>query len=80
MNNLSHSIRAFNRFEFKYLLTLQQAERFKYDLKSYLVPDEHGSENGHYALTSLYYDSPDLRCYYEKEAGIKFRRKLRIRR
>lgn len=80
MNNLSHTIRKFNRFELKYLITLQQAEKFKSALGAYLVPDEHGNNNGHYALTSLYYDSPDLRCYWEKEFGVRFRRKLRIRR
>jgi SPX domain protein involved in polyphosphate accumulation len=42
--------------------------------------DEHGNGNGRYALASLYYDSPDLRCYWEKEYGIRFRRKLRLRR
>lgn len=80
MNNLSHTIRKFNRFELKYLLTLQQAEQFKSALRAYLIPDDHGNDNGRYALTSLYYDSPDLRCYWEKEYGLRFRRKLRIRR
>lgn len=80
MNSLSHTIRKFNRFELKYLITLQQAEQFKSALRAYLVPDEHGNNNGRYALTSLYYDSPDLYCYWEKEYGIRFRRKLRIRR
>jgi hypothetical protein len=80
MSNLSHCIRKFDRFELKYVLTLQQAERFKSALRAYLVPDEHGNGNGRYALASLYYDSPDLRCYWEKEDGVKFRRKLRIRR
>ncbi len=79
MNSLSHTIRSFNRFELKYLITLQQAEQFKTALRAYLVPDEHGNNNGRYALTSLYYDSPDLRCYWEKEYGLRFRRKLRIR-
>jgi hypothetical protein len=79
MNNLSHVIRRFNRFELKYLLTLQQAERFKTALQAYLVADEHGNGNGRYPLSSLYYDSPDLRCYREKVDGLKFRRKLRIR-
>ena len=79
MNNLSHVIRRFNRFELKYLLTLPQAERFKTALRAYLVPDEHGNGNGRYPLSSLYYDSPDLRCYREKVDGLKFRRKLRIR-
>lgn len=80
MNNLNHTIRKFNRFELKYLITLKQAEQFKAALRAYLVPDEHGNNNGKYGLTSLYYDSPDLRCYWEKEFGLRFRRKLRIRR
>jgi len=80
MSNISHTIRRFNRFELKYLITLREAERFKTALRAYLTDDEHGSGNGSYALTSLYYDSPDFRCYWEKVDGIKFRRKLRIRR
>lgn len=80
MNHLSHTIRTFNRFELKYLLTLPQAERFKAGLRRYLVPDEHGNNNGRYTLASLYYDSPGLRCYWEKENGVKYRRKLRLRR
>lgn len=80
MTNINHTIRKFNRFELKYLITLQQAERFKSALNAYLVPDEHGNNNGKYSLTSLYYDSPDLRCYWEKEYGLRFRRKLRIRK
>lgn len=77
---LNHTIRKFNRFELKYLITIRQAERFKKALRAYMVPDEHGRNNGRYALTSLYYDSPDLRCYWEKEYGLRFRRKLRLRR
>jgi len=80
MSNLNHTIRSFNRFELKYIVTLKQAEIFKKALRAYLLPDEHGNGNGRYTLTSLYYDSPDMRCYWEKVDGIKFRRKLRIRR
>jgi hypothetical protein len=80
MNDISSAIRKFNRFELKYLITLKQAERFKSALRAYLVPDENGHHNGRYTLSSLYYDSPDLRCYRENEQGLKFRRKLRIRR
>lgn len=78
MSNLSHTIRRFNRFELKYIITLRQAEQFKKALRAYLVPDEHGS--GSYTLDSLYYDSPDYRFFWEKMDGVKFRRKLRIRR
>jgi hypothetical protein len=79
MNHLSHVIRRFNRFELKYLLTLEEAQRFKTALRAYLVPDEHGGEDGRYMLNSLYYDSPNLRCYWEKQDGVRYRRKLRIR-
>ncbi len=80
MDDLSQSIRSFNRFELKYVIPLQHAERIKAALRAYLIPDNRGAENGRYSLASLYYDSPDLRCYWEKEYGVRFRRKLRLRR
>jgi hypothetical protein len=80
MNHLSHTIRSFNRFELKYLISLQEAERFKAGLQAYLVPDEHGGNQGRYGVSSLYYDSPRFRCYREKLDGLRVRRKLRIRR
>lgn len=79
MRPFKDTIRCFNRFELKYLLTLREAEKFKAGIRPYMVVDQHGKQNGRYALTSLYYDSPDLRCYYEKTDGLRFRRKLRIR-
>jgi SPX domain protein involved in polyphosphate accumulation len=80
MSNLSYIIRKFDRFELKYLVPLKTALDFKTALRAYLVPDNHGDARGCYYLVSLYYDSPDLRFYREKIDGIKFRRKLRIRR
>jgi hypothetical protein len=80
MVNLSQAIRKFNRFELKYLLPLRAAQEFKHSLRAYLVPDEMGDKAGSYYLSSLYYDSPDHRCYWEKIDGARFRRKLRIRR
>ena len=78
-SNLSHVIRRFNRFELKYLVPIRAAERFKEALRANLVPDDHGDSAGRYYLSSLYYDSHDHRCYWEKVDGIKLRRKLRIR-
>ena len=71
-------IRKFNRFELKYLLTLKQAEELKEHMKDYLLKDSYGSD-GSYAITSLYYDTDDYKCYWEKIEGLKFRKKLRIR-
>jgi len=79
MTNLCHTIRKFDRFELKYIVPLQAAEQFKRSLRAYLVPDDHGDSAGSYYLSSLYYDGPDLRFYWEKVDGLKRRRKLRIR-
>lgn len=79
MPDLSHTIRKFNRFELKYLVSIQAAEKFKQALGAYLVPDEHGDGAGSYRLSSLYYDGPDYRFFWEKMDGIRLRRKLRIR-
>jgi SPX domain protein involved in polyphosphate accumulation len=79
MNNLSHTIRRFNRFELKYILTIKQAAQFKEQLRAYLTQDEHSNEDGRYHICNLYYDSPDYRCYQEKMDGCKSRRKLRLR-
>ena len=72
------AIRAFNRFELKYLIGRDQIEEVRRDLSDRLVVDPH-SGNGSYGVWSLYYDTADLRFYWEKIDGIKFRRKLRIR-
>lgn len=79
MSSLSHTMRSFNRFELKYMVSLEKAERFKAAISAYLLPDDHADAHGMYFLSSLYYDSPDFRCYWEKVDGIRFRRKLRIR-
>lgn len=76
---MQEAIKKFNRFELKYLLTLEQMEALKKDLFAYVVPDAHG-DGGAYRLSSLYYDTQDYRYYWEKIEGLKFRRKLRIRR
>jgi len=72
------SIRAFNRFELKYLIDRDQIGQVRDDLSANLDPDPH-SPTGSYAVWSLYYDTVDLQFYWEKIDGIRFRRKLRIR-
>lgn len=79
VSNLSHAIRKFDRFELKYLVPVRAAERFRQSLLAYLLPDDHGDSAGSYPLSSLYYDGPDFRFYWEKVDGCRFRRKLRIR-
>jgi hypothetical protein len=79
MSTISHVIRSFSRFELKYMIDLEAAAAFRAELAQYLRPDTHGNGDGIYPVSSLYYDSPGYRCYWEKMDGIKVRRKLRVR-
>jgi SPX domain protein involved in polyphosphate accumulation len=71
-------IRRFNRYELKYILPVLQCARIIDELKHQIPPDSHGGERG-YPLVSLYYDSPQLECFWAKIEGIRFRRKVRVR-
>jgi SPX domain protein involved in polyphosphate accumulation len=68
----------FNRFELKYVADRRLVEAFRQELPGKLERDPHGVD-GFYPIWSTYYDSPDLRFYWEKIEGLKFRRKLRVR-
>lgn len=83
-----HSLRApsrlhaFNRYEIKYLVGAEDVPPLREELRRRLDPDGNGEggEGGDgYGVWSLYYDTPQLRFYWEKIEGIRFRRKLRIR-
>lgn len=78
MVKINDTIRKFNRFELKYFLPIDKAKEFAKAIKAFLHVDSYG-ERGRYAITSLYYDTPNNRFYWEKLDGIKVRRKLRIR-
>jgi hypothetical protein len=72
------AIRAFNRFELKYVADRRLVENFRAQLAAKLDRDEHGVD-GFYPIWSRYYDTRDLRFFWEKIDGERFRRKLRIR-
>lgn len=73
-------IHKFNRFELKYVLSLEQVESFKKDLLQYVMVDPYGNDDGKYRLESLYYDTEDYQHYWEKIEWLKYRRKIRVRR
>jgi SPX domain protein involved in polyphosphate accumulation len=72
-------IRHSDRFELKYLLDWSQYQIMVAELSKYLTLDRQGDQEGRYDLTSLYYDSPDHKCYWNKIEGHRFRRKVRVR-
>jgi hypothetical protein len=67
------------RFEFKFLLGGALPEDFLAQLGDALTPDRQGGSAGVYPVVSLYYDTPDLRCYWEAWRKVPSRRKLRVR-
>ncbi len=74
-------IRKFNRFELKYLLRHPDYQKSIPHIEKNMVRDRYALENyGKYAINSMYFDSPNLDCYTNKIDGIKFRRKVRIRK
>ena len=70
-----------NRLEYKYLVSAAYLDKLRYDLLNYLTPDAYaGLRPGYeYTVRSIYFDSHDYKCYYEKLDGIYTRKKFRIR-
>ena len=71
-------LHAFNRYEIKYFVDELRVPELRRELAARMDTDPY-SPHGGYPVTSLYYDTPDLRFYWEKIEGLKFRRKLRLR-
>lgn len=76
--HVASRLHAFNRFELKYLVPVEQAAEIRDELAERMDRDLNSPVGG-YGVWSLYYDTPQLRFYWEKIEGLKFRRKLRIR-
>lgn len=71
-------LHAFNRYEIKYLLDEMKIPALREALAARMGSDPFSPQGG-YPVTSLYYDTADLRFYWEKIEGLRFRRKLRMR-
>src|SRR3989344_2353489 len=71
----------FQRFEFKYFLPKSQARPLVAALLPYMNWDPYARETGkgYYRVNSLYFDTADYACFWDKEAGVADRKKLRLR-
>jgi len=72
----------FQRFEWKYIIDRFTANKIYKELLLYKMdidPFAIDMPNNFYVVNSIYFDSPTLKCYYDKMAGIKNRFKLRVR-
>ena len=71
----------FQRYEFKYHIPTQFADKLVPALLKYMDFDPHvkGNKDNAYEVHSIYLDSPNLKNYHEKIEGDLFRKKLRMR-
>lgn len=69
----------FSRYEIKYLIPFRMYQALIQELQKKMTVDRNGDEFGCYNITSLYFDSPDKRIYYETRNKARFRQKLRLR-
>ena len=66
------------RYEFKYIVTSQEAIEFIDRLEGNMIVDPNAKDGG-YHVNSIYLDTLELSCYYEKIDGEKRRFKFRVR-
>ena len=71
----------FERFELKYFVTGAEIARVRALIAPFteLDPFTEGCAGGMYTVRSIYFDTPGLRFYHEKDAGTATRKKLRLR-
>lgn len=71
----------FGRFEYKYIIADSARHALENILVRFMELDPHcaGLPTTAYGVTSIYFDSPALDCYHEKQDGLLNRRKFRLR-
>jgi hypothetical protein len=71
----------FRRYELKYFVSPDEMCLVRAMVAPFMRPDEYGlgRPGNCYTVRSIYSDTRDLRFYHEKEAGLKIRKKLRLR-
>ena len=67
------------RHELKYVIDLSEADRLFEDALQYCDWDPHVTDTHSYEIASIYYDTDDLRFYYDREESVGYRRKIRLR-
>ncbi len=69
----------FTRYEFKYLVNNNIANKIYKDSLNFMQQDKFARENNGYFVRSLYFDNYEYDNFFEKVDGIKYRKKFRIR-
>ena len=67
------------RNELKYIVNEHDIKTIEYRIKNFLKLDKNTKDNNSYNIRSVYFDSYDNTYFYENEAGVNKRLKVRIR-
>lgn len=68
-----------SRLEYKYLVPIVDLSAVRQALAPFVEADKYAQEAGNYTVRSIYFDTSNLGYYYQKEAGLQYRKKLRLR-
>jgi hypothetical protein len=68
------------RYEYKYFAPYAKLARLRALLKPFVELDGYARAcGGEYTVRSIYFDTPDWECYFQKVSGVKRRNKVRLR-
>ncbi|NCC72351.1 MAG: polyphosphate polymerase domain-containing protein [Sphingobacteriia bacterium] len=69
------------RYEYKYFVPNSKMNMLRSMIAPFVKYDKFSLqiENHHYTVRSIYFDTPEYNCYFEKVEGIKHRKKYRLR-
>ncbi len=67
------------RHEIKYETNYDKARYIKAEFEKVLARDENVGDDGSYIVKSLYFETPYSNDYTDKELGVQFRQKMRLR-
>jgi SPX domain protein involved in polyphosphate accumulation len=68
------------RYEYKYFVPYEQLQKLRSIIAPLMDLDDYAREHGgEYTVRSIYFDTPDWDCYFQKVSGVKRRNKVRLR-
>lgn len=69
------------RYEYKYFVPNNKMEMLRNMIAPFVKYDKFAEKmpNHQYTVRSIYFDTPEYNCYFEKLEGIKHRKKFRLR-
>jgi VTC domain len=68
------------RHEYKYFVPFDQMDRLRRRIAPFVEIDPFARRHGgQYTVRSIYFDTPEMECYFKKVAGVNRRNKVRLR-